>query len=97
MKFTFSKRQTTLEAATFGSELIAARVAKEKVQALLHKLRMMAVPVISPSVMTVDNESVVKNLSVPESRLKKKHLSICYHAVREAVVAGVITVMWGEE
>ena len=55
---------------------------------------MMGVPVISPSVLIVDNESVVKSVSVPESRLKKKHLSICYHAVREAVAAGIITVMW---
>ena len=42
--FTFSKRQTTVEAATFGSERIASRIAKEKVQALLYKLRMMGVP-----------------------------------------------------
>ena len=83
-----------MEAATFGSELIAARVAKEKIQALLYKLRMMGVPVISPSVMIVDNESVVKSVSVPESRLKKKHLSICYHAVREAVAAGILRIVW---
>ena len=92
--FTFSKRQTTVEAATFGSELIASRIAKEKVQALLYKLRMMGVPVISPSIMVVDNESVVKSVSVPESRLKKKHLSICYHSVREAVAGGIIAVKW---
>ena len=92
--FTFSKRQTTVEAATFGPELIASRIAKEKVQALLYKLRMMGVPVISPSIMVVDNESVVKSVSVPESRLKKKHLSICYHSVREAVAGGIIAVKW---
>ena len=40
------------------------------------------------------NESVVKSVSVPESRLKKKHLSICYHSVREAVAGGIIAVKW---
>ena len=35
----YSKRQTMVEASTFGSELIAARIAKEKIQALLYKLR----------------------------------------------------------
>lgn len=54
--FTFSKRQTTVEAATFGSELIASRIAKEKVQALLYKLQMMGVPVISPSIMVIEHE-----------------------------------------
>ena len=46
------------------------------------------VPVASPSTMVVDNESVVNSVSVPESRLKKKHLSICCHSVREAVAGG---------
>ena len=30
-----------------------------------------------------DNQSVVNNSTLPESQLKKKHLSICYHYVRE--------------
>ena len=90
----YSKRQTTVEVSTFGSELIAARIAKEKIQALLYKLRMMGVHVVAPSVMKVDNESVVKSVSMPKSRLKKKHLSICYHSVREAVASGTIVVDW---
>ena len=32
--------------------------------------------------------SVVTNVSRPESTLKKKSNSICYHAVREAVAMG---------
>jgi hypothetical protein len=32
--------------------------------------------------------SVVTNASMPESTLKKKSNSVCYHAVREAVVMG---------
>jgi len=42
--------------------------------------------------MVVDNESVVNSVSAPESRLKKKHLSICYHSVREAVAGGIVAV-----
>ena len=44
--------------------------------------------------MYVDNGSVVKSVSTPESKLKKKHLSICYHAVREAIAANVMKVCW---
>ena len=35
-----------------------------------------------------DNMSVVTNLSKPDSTLKNKSNSICYHAVREAVAMG---------
>jgi hypothetical protein len=40
-----------------------------------------------------DNQSVVTTVSVPESTLKKKHNSIAYHRVREAVAAGTIRVI----
>ena len=90
----FSKRQNTVEAATFGSEIIAARLAKEKVQALFYKLRMMGIKIDGPAIMHIDNNSVVNSVSFPESKLKKKHLSVCYHAVREAIAANVIRVCW---
>ena len=90
----FSKRQNTVEAASFGSEIIAARIAKEKIQALTYKLRMLGIPIAGPACMYVDNDSVVKSVSTPESKLKKKHLSICYHAVREAIAANVMKVCW---
>ena len=45
----------------------------------------MGVPVTTPTYVFGDNKSVVTNSSKPESVLKKKCNSICYHAVREAV------------
>ena len=39
-----------------------------------------------------DNEGVVKNASIPESRLQKKHNSVCYHRVREAAAAEICRV-----
>ena len=35
---------------------------------------------------------VVKNTSVPESTLSKKHNSINYHVIREAAAAGILRV-----
>jgi hypothetical protein len=35
-----------------------------------------------------DNMSVIMNISIPESVLKKKSNSIAYHCVREAVAMG---------
>ena len=48
----------------------------------------MGIPVEGPTCMFCDNESVVKSTSRLEARLNKKHQSICWHAVREAVAAG---------
>ena len=35
-----------------------------------------------------DNMSVIHNTERPESMLKKKSYSICYHAIRESVTMG---------
>ena len=35
-----------------------------------------------------NNEEVYKNASTPESQLRKKHHSISYHTIREAVASG---------
>ena len=48
-----------------------------------YKLRMMGIPIMRPTNIFCDNQSVVNNSTKPESVLKKKHLSICYHEVRE--------------
>ena len=42
--------------------------------------------------MFCDNNGVVKNTSIPESTLMKKHNAINYHAIREAVAAKIIRV-----
>ena len=88
----FSKRQNTVETSTFGSEMVAMRIAKEMIVALRYKLRMFGVPINGPANIFCDNQGVVKNTSIPSSTLSKKHNSINYHTIREAVAAGIITV-----
>jgi hypothetical protein len=39
-----------------------------------------------------DNESVVKNLSRPESTLKKQHIVIAYLSCQEAQAAGILCI-----
>ena len=91
-----SKRQNTVETASFGSEFVAMKTAIEMIEALRYKLRMMGVPFEGPTDVFCDNESVVKNVTRPESVLKKKHNAIAYHRCREAQAAGVIRVAWEE-
>eukprot|EP00536_Pseudo-nitzschia_multiseries_P010395 jgi/Psemu1/203174/e_gw1.316.9.1 len=88
----FSKRQTTVETSTFGSEIIALKIAIELVEGLRYKLRMMGVPIDGSTNVYCDNDSVVTNVTRPESPCKKKHNSIAYHKARESIAAGIIRV-----
>ena len=60
----------------------------ETLHGLRYKLRMMGVELSGPSFIYGDNMSVIHNTQRPESMLKKKSNSICYHAVRESVAMG---------
>jgi hypothetical protein len=88
----YSKRQNTVETSTFGSEFVAMRIAVELIEALRYKLRMFGIPIEGPTNVFCDNEAVTKNVTLPESTLKKKHNAIAYHRAREAVAAGTIRV-----
>ena len=86
----FSKKQTTVESSTFGSEFVALRIASEQIISLRYKLRMFGIPIEGYANVFCDNESVYINASTADSRLKKKHNSICFHRVRECVAGNII-------
>jgi hypothetical protein len=79
----FSKKQTSVETSSFGSEFVAMKHGTEYVRGLRYKLRMMGIPVSGPTYIYGDNQSVLFNTTIPESTLKRKSQSICYHFVRE--------------
>ena len=81
----FSKRQNTVESSSFGSAFVALRAVKDMVVAIRYKLRRFGVPIDGPANMFCDNNGVVKNTTIPESMLAKKHNAINYHAICEAV------------
>ena len=97
-----SKRQGTVESSTFSSEFIALRSCVEAITHLRYKLRMFGIPLggddttgeEDPAHIFCDNETVVKNSTLVESTLNKKHCSIAYHYVRWNVAAGVVTLAW---
>jgi hypothetical protein len=90
----YSKKQGSIEGATFGSEFVALKTAMEANRALRYKLRMIGIPIDGPTYFYCDNMSVVNNTTVPESMLKKKSNSIAYHAVREAVAMGELLIAY---
>ena len=68
------------------------RILVEMLESLRYKLRMMGIPIDGPVNAFCDNKSVVMNATVPTSTLKKKHNSIVYHRVKEAVAAKVLRI-----
>ena len=83
-----SKKQATIETSVFGAEFVAMKLGMEALRGIRYKLRMMGVEITGPSYIYGDNMSVIHNTQRPESTLKKKSNSICYHAVRESVAMG---------
>ena len=53
---------------------------------------MFGVEIDGPCNVFCDNQGMVKNSSIPESTLMKKHNAVNYHVVREAAVAGMLHV-----
>jgi hypothetical protein len=83
-----SKKQATIDSSLFGAEFVTMKHGIEKLRGLCYKLCMMGIPLTGPSYIFTDNKSQVTNLTIPESTLKKKCNSICYHAVQESVAMG---------
>jgi len=83
-----SKKQTSVESSSFGSEFIAMKQCCEYIRGLRYKLRMMGIPVHGPAYIYGDNQSVLANTTIPDSTLKKKSQSIAFHFVREGSARG---------
>ena len=82
-----TKRQATVETATFGSEFGAARIpTTDQIIDLRYALMYLGVPIRSKSYMFGDNKSVVDSTSISTSTLSKKSTLASYHRVREAIV-----------
>ena len=83
-----SKQQATIESSVFGAEFVAMKHGIETLRGLRYKTCIMGIPLSGPTYIYGDNKSQVTNSSRPESILKKKCNSICYHAISESVAMG---------
>jgi hypothetical protein len=86
----FTKKQETVETATYGSEFAAARTAIQQIAAMRVMLQYLGVPISESSYLFGDNESVVKSGSIPHSTLSKRHHALAYHYTREAVASKMV-------
>ena len=49
---------------------------------------------VMPTCLFGDHLSVIQNASNPEADLKKKHVALSFHFVREAIAAGIVDPQW---
>ena len=93
-----SKRQGTIASSTYAAEFSALRTATEEAMSLRYMLRCLGCRLPDdgkhPSKLFGDNLGVLLSTQNPEADLSKKHVAIAFHAVREAVAAGVISPYW---
>ena len=90
----YTKRQSTVETATYGSEFVAARTAVDQIIDIHTTLRYLGVPIRDKSYMFGDNKSVVTSSTIPNSTISKRQHLASYHRVREAIAAKFISFHW---
>ena len=70
------------------------RSAVEEAISIRYMLRCLGVPVTCPTDLFGDNIGVIQSAEIPDGELKKKHIAISYHYVREAIAAKIVNAHW---
>jgi hypothetical protein len=88
----YSKKQATVETATFGSEFITARTTIDQIVDLRTTLRYLGVPIREKSYVFRDNKTVIDASLTPHAKLHKRNNALSFHRVREAVTSKYVTI-----
>ena len=86
-----SVKQTGVQTSSYGAELSALRTATEAIIGMRAVCRSFGIPVEGASPVYGDNLGVLVSVSNATTTLRRKHNSISWHYVREAVAAGIIS------
>ena len=86
----YSKKQSTVETATYSSEIVAAQTCIEQIIDIRNTLRYLGVPIHETSYLFGDNESFVNSATNLYAKLHKRHTALALHRVREAIASGFI-------
>ena len=90
----YSNKQATVETATYGSEIAAAKTATEQIMDIRQTLRYLGAPITTKSFLFGGNRSVVTSATLSHSTLTKMHNILAFHRVREAIAAKVMAFYW---
>ena len=90
----YSKKQATVETATYGSQFVAAKIATEQIMDIRQTLRYLGAPIGSKYNLFDDNRSVITSATLLHSTLTKCHIILAFHRVREAIAAKLMAFYW---
>jgi hypothetical protein len=85
-----SKRQSTVETATYATEFIAGRTCLDESIAIRYELRMLGAPLEGPIWLFGDNKVMIESSSEPSGRLAKRHLILSWHRLREKAAMKIV-------
>ena len=86
-----SKHQKTVATSNFSEEFMALRYAVEEAISLKYLLQSLGVKVKRPIKIFSDSKSVLDSATIPGTDLKRKHVALAFHAVREAYAHNVVS------
>ena len=92
LMYSFSIQQNTVEASTYGSELVAMIQVRDKIVELRIRCKSIGLRLVGPSEVLYDNQSMIKNTSIPEFIPLRKQNAVNYHIVREVDAAVIMKV-----
>jgi hypothetical protein len=87
-----SKRQGCIATSTYCAEFISMRSAVEEAISICYMLRCLGKPVQRPTDLFGDNFGLIQSAELPDGELKKKHIAILYHYVREDCECSLVQV-----
>ena len=90
----YSKKQATVETATYGSEFVAAKTATEQIMDIRQTMRYLGAPIATKSFLFGDKGSVVTSATLPHSTLTKRHNILAFLRVREAIATKLMAFYW---
>ena len=74
----FSKKQTSVETSSFGSEFVAMKTCCEYTHGLCYKLRMMGIPVEAPTYIFGDNKISLMQYNYTSFFFKEEIVKYCF-------------------
>ena len=85
-----SKKQTTVEIATYRSEYSSVRTCVEQILDLMTTLRYLGTPIKTKSFIFGNNRSAVDSSITPHTKLHKRHDALSFYCPREAIAAKIV-------
>ena len=90
----YSRKQATVETATYGSEFVAAKTATAEIMDIRQTLRYLGAPIGTKSFSFGDSRSVVTSAPLTHSTFTKRQSILAFHRVREAIAAKLMAFYW---